>query len=133
MSGLTPTHLLLILAVALIVIGPGKLPEVGAALGKSIREFKRATGDLTDTLTTPQANPPAPQAPPPAAYPSPAPYQPAPYQPAPFEPVAGAVAPPPAPLGYPAPAGNPAAGPQSALAENVPVTGTVVEPPPRVG
>lgn len=130
MSGLTPTHLLLILFVALIVIGPGKLPEVGAALGKSIREFKRATGDLTETLTsTPQARPPTPaQVQAPAAYPPPASYQPALYQP-----VAGAVAPPPAPLGYPAPAGNPAAGPQSALAENAPVAGTVVEPPPQVG
>ena len=71
MAGLTPTHLLLILFIALIVVGPGKLPEVGAAIGKSVREFKRATGDLQETLTGPlNAQPPAPaqaQAPLPAA------------------------------------------------------------------
>jgi sec-independent protein translocase protein TatA len=36
-----PMHLLIILVIVLVVFGPGKLPEVGAALGKSIREFKR--------------------------------------------------------------------------------------------
>ncbi|MGA3057929.1 MAG: twin-arginine translocase TatA/TatE family subunit [Candidatus Limnocylindrales bacterium] len=36
MAGLTPTHLL-ILSIALIVVGPGKLPEVGASIGKSVR------------------------------------------------------------------------------------------------
>lgn len=38
-----PTHLLLILIVVLIIFGPGKLPEVGKALGKTIGEFRRAT------------------------------------------------------------------------------------------
>lgn len=33
----------LILVIALVVFGPGKLPEVGKALGKGIQEFKRAT------------------------------------------------------------------------------------------
>ena len=37
-----PMHLLLILAIALIFFGPGKLPELGAGLGKGIREFKKA-------------------------------------------------------------------------------------------
>jgi len=41
MAGLTPGHLLLILIIALIVIGPGKLPEVGAALGKSSANSRR--------------------------------------------------------------------------------------------
>lgn len=41
-EGLTPTHLILVLAIALIVFGPGKLPEVGAALGRTIREFRSA-------------------------------------------------------------------------------------------
>lgn len=40
---LQPTHLILILVVVLIVFGPGKLPDVGKAVGKSIREFKSAT------------------------------------------------------------------------------------------
>ncbi|MCL6638126.1 MAG: twin-arginine translocase TatA/TatE family subunit [Firmicutes bacterium] len=38
-----PTHLVLILIVVLIVFGPGKLPEVGKALGKTVHEFRRAT------------------------------------------------------------------------------------------
>lgn len=37
-----PTHLILVLAIALIVFGPGKLPELGKALGESIRELKKA-------------------------------------------------------------------------------------------
>ena len=40
-----PMHLLVILVIALIVFGPGKLPELGAGLGKSIREFKKAISD----------------------------------------------------------------------------------------
>ena len=36
-----PRHLLIILVIVLVVVGPGKLPEVGAALGKTIREIKR--------------------------------------------------------------------------------------------
>ena len=38
-----PMHLLLILIVVLIIFGPGKLPDVGKAVGKTIREFKRST------------------------------------------------------------------------------------------
>lgn len=37
-----PTHLLIILVIALIIFGPGKLPEIGAGLGKAIRGFKKA-------------------------------------------------------------------------------------------
>ena len=43
-------ELVMVLVVALVVFGPGKLPEVGAALGKSIREFRRATQALTDEV-----------------------------------------------------------------------------------
>ncbi len=39
---LQPMHLLVILVIGLIVLGPKKLPELGAGLGKSIREFKKA-------------------------------------------------------------------------------------------
>jgi sec-independent protein translocase protein TatA len=55
MAGLTPAHLLIILVIALIVIGPGKLPEVGAAIGKSFREFQKATGQVQDAPATPAA------------------------------------------------------------------------------
>ena len=36
-----PMHLIIILVIALIIFGPGKLPELGKGLGKSIREFKK--------------------------------------------------------------------------------------------
>jgi TatA/E family protein of Tat protein translocase len=49
-DGITPLHLILVLAIALIVIGPGKLPEVGSALGKTIREFRKATSDVQDAV-----------------------------------------------------------------------------------
>lgn len=38
-------ELLVILVIALVLFGPGKLPDVGKALGKSIREFKSASND----------------------------------------------------------------------------------------
>ncbi len=37
-----PMHLVVILVIVLIIFGPGKLPQIGAGLGKSIREFKKA-------------------------------------------------------------------------------------------
>jgi TatA/E family protein of Tat protein translocase len=46
MFGLGMQELLLILAVALLVLGPKKLPEIARALGKATREFRRATDDL---------------------------------------------------------------------------------------
>lgn len=42
MFGLGAPELLLILVIALVVFGPGKLPAIGHALGKSLREFKEA-------------------------------------------------------------------------------------------
>ena len=43
------TELLLILVVALIVVGPRKLPELGRSLGRGISEFKRASDDFKRT------------------------------------------------------------------------------------
>jgi TatA/E family protein of Tat protein translocase len=106
MAGLTPAHLLIILVIALIVIGPGKLPEVGAAIGKSVKEFQKAVGPMQDAAGTlnqgimqpnqPAATPSpaqpiyaAPVAQPPVQYQpamgvvEAAPAQPAPLQPAP--------------------------------------------------
>jgi sec-independent protein translocase protein TatA len=40
-----PTHLLLLLLVILILFGPSKLGDVGGALGKGIRDFKRAVNE----------------------------------------------------------------------------------------
>ena len=42
MFGLGAPELLLILVIALVVFGPGKLPTIGHAMGKSLREFKDA-------------------------------------------------------------------------------------------
>ncbi len=45
-----PMHLLIILAIALVVFGPSRLPEMGKALGKSVRDFKKAlSGDDKDS------------------------------------------------------------------------------------
>jgi len=45
-----PMHLLIILAIALVVMGPGRLPELGKALGKGIQGFKKAiAGDDKDS------------------------------------------------------------------------------------
>jgi sec-independent protein translocase protein TatA len=40
-----PTHLLVILVIALLVFGPKKLPELGKSLGEGIRGFKNAMKD----------------------------------------------------------------------------------------
>jgi len=40
-----PMHLLIILGIALVIFGPGKLPELGAGLGKAIRDFKKALSE----------------------------------------------------------------------------------------
>lgn len=46
-----PMHLIIILVIALVILGPGKLPELGKGLGKSIREFKKAlSGDEKDSI-----------------------------------------------------------------------------------
>jgi sec-independent protein translocase protein TatA len=42
MIGFSTPELLVVLGIALVVFGPGKLPEVGKAVGKSIQEFKKA-------------------------------------------------------------------------------------------
>jgi len=50
MGAVSPYHLVLLLIVVLIIFGPGKLPDVGKALGQGIREFRKATGDLEGVL-----------------------------------------------------------------------------------
>jgi sec-independent protein translocase protein TatA len=45
MFNLGPTELIIILVIVLIVFGVGRLPEIGGALGKSIREFRQASTD----------------------------------------------------------------------------------------
>lgn len=45
MGGLGPTELIIILVIVLLIFGAGRLAEVGGALGKGIREFRKATTD----------------------------------------------------------------------------------------
>lgn len=45
-----PAELILVLVIVLILFGPGKLPDIGNALGKGIREFRKASNDLEDSV-----------------------------------------------------------------------------------
>jgi len=51
-----PTHLILILAIALLVFGPKKLPELGQGLGKGIRGFKDALKGVREDSESPRPN-----------------------------------------------------------------------------
>jgi sec-independent protein translocase protein TatA len=75
MPNIGPGELILILVIALVIIGPGRLPDVGAALGKSIREFRKASSDMAeatriDTSPLPPPAVPAPPTPPAAPVPN---------------------------------------------------------------
>lgn len=50
-------ELIVILVIALLILGPGKLPEVGSALGKTIREFRKASTDLEESVNITQPSP----------------------------------------------------------------------------
>ncbi|MEX2184214.1 MAG: twin-arginine translocase TatA/TatE family subunit [Chloroflexota bacterium] len=97
-----PLELVIILVIALLVLGPGKLPDVGAALGKSIKEFRKASTDIQESVKVDTS-------PMPAATPAASPTPPAPQAPAPE-----------------APAANPAV---AATAADLPGAPTVASPP----
>jgi TatA/E family protein of Tat protein translocase len=71
MPNIGAPELIIILVIALLILGPGKLPEVGASIGKSLREFRKASSDVqeatrVDVSVTPTSQPapaPAPVAP----------------------------------------------------------------------
>jgi TatA/E family protein of Tat protein translocase len=53
MPGLGLGHwwiLLIIAALALIIFGPSRLPELGAGLGRAIREFRKGAAEMTESL-----------------------------------------------------------------------------------
>lgn len=50
MFGIGPTELIVILVIALLVLGPKRLPELAAGLGKGLAEFRRATADINAEL-----------------------------------------------------------------------------------
>ncbi len=49
-GGIGMPELLVILVIILIIFGAGKLPEIGAGLGKGIKNFKKATSEPLDSL-----------------------------------------------------------------------------------
>ncbi|MEA2614650.1 MAG: sec-independent protein translocase protein TatA [Chloroflexota bacterium] len=60
--------LIMLLVVAVIIFGPGKLPELGSGMGKAIREFKHHTSDLRSSVMSPDPAPvPAPVVVPPSS------------------------------------------------------------------
>lgn len=71
MFGIGAPELLIILVVALLVLGPKRLPEMARSLGRGMAEFRRASNEFTRSLTAsvdePPPAPPTPAAKPPAA------------------------------------------------------------------
>jgi TatA/E family protein of Tat protein translocase len=58
-----PLELVIVLVIALLVIGPKRLPEMGNSLGKTIREFRKASSDVTEAVSLePDSKPAAQQA-----------------------------------------------------------------------
>src|SRR5438067_9757464 len=69
LGALQPGHLIVILVIVLLIFGPGKLPELGKAMGDGLRELKKATGaeeakdgGTSAATTTTTAAPPTPVA-----------------------------------------------------------------------
>ncbi len=56
-------EIIIVLVVILIIWGPGKLPDMGAALGKGIHEFRKATSEVRDSVMTATSTPSEPAAP----------------------------------------------------------------------
>ena len=124
MFGLGFGEILIILVLALILLGPARLPEVAKQLGKGLRDFRKATDDLkgqferemyADDRPRPLVRPPTAAAPVPAPPPGPAPAATAENVPgleaATAEPGQVSPEPPPSPEEEPAPpAGEPAPG-----------------------
>ena len=50
-GGLGMPELIVILVIVLIIFGAGKLPEIGAGLGKGIKNFKKATNEASDLVS----------------------------------------------------------------------------------
>jgi TatA/E family protein of Tat protein translocase len=82
-------YLIILLVIVLIIWGPGKLPDLGSALGKGIREFRKATNEVKDSVVNTTAAEPTPS-----------------QQQAAAQPVVQAAPPPTAPVGPVQPVGS---------------------------
>jgi sec-independent protein translocase protein TatA len=81
MGFVSGNHILLFiifLVIVLVIFGPGKLPDVGAGMGKAIREFRKASTDVKDAVMSSHQDPPpaAPYVPPAPMTPPPTPVTP---------------------------------------------------------
>jgi sec-independent protein translocase protein TatA len=54
-GALQPMHLIVVLAIVLVIFGPGKLPQLGKAIGDGMRELKQATNGETPVSSAPVA------------------------------------------------------------------------------
>src|SRR5947207_4484666 len=67
-----PGELILILIIALVLLGPARLPDVAQSLGKSLREFRKAASDISDAAKVDvSTEPPTGQMAPPTTAPAP--------------------------------------------------------------
>ena len=64
MFGLSFWEIAIIMVIALVVLGPSKLPEIARNLGKGLREFRKATEEFKDTVSTEMHRPEPPKYPP---------------------------------------------------------------------
>ncbi len=74
MFGMSGTELVIVLLVALLLLGPAKLPELARSLGKGLRDFRKATDDVRNTVESEfykLDQPPPPKIPQPYPYPPP--------------------------------------------------------------
>lgn len=62
MPNIGPGELILVLVIVLVLFGPGKLPDIGNAIGRGVREFRKASNSLEDTIRG-EAKPAAPAPP----------------------------------------------------------------------
>jgi sec-independent protein translocase protein TatA len=75
-------ELIIIAIIALVIFGPGKLPEVAQSLGRGVREFRKAATDVSESTSldpAPPAGPSMAPATPPVAPPAAAPVAPSPF------------------------------------------------------